>query len=378
MNDSTNLMEAAPPEQSTTLDAGKPSDPSLSAHKEPEEEKPQSRMDAIKRADADLSKDEPKEEAKPEAKVEEKAEEKPEAKEPAKAEAKEPVKEEDKQDRQERQDRRVVEAPKNFMPRAKDLWVNTPRAVQDEVDRIVREHEAERERSRVSTERYETIRPFDELAKSNGRDLTESLTKLNHIENMMVRNPIAGLNAILMEIGPTKPDGQRVSLYEVAHHIVQQGPQGYQQMMAQAQQQPQQQGDPRVANLEAQLSEMRQQQVHISIIEPFKRDHPRYDELQHDIAFFLESGKIPSSLSPWDKLAHAYDMAERINPASSPAPASDQTGLEPERRAESHSSGAKSIKGAPSSGMSPQTGRLGKMSRYDALDAAFSELGLSN
>src|SRR3546814_16478641 len=61
---------------------------------------------------------------------------------------------------------------------------------------------------------------------------------------------------------------------------------------------------------------MQEQQLAATIIDPFKRDHPRYAELEQDIAFFLQSGKIPTSLSPSDRLAAAYDMAERINPPS--------------------------------------------------------------
>lgn len=380
MTDSTNLTEAPMPEQSTELDGARPADPALAQRKEPEDEKPQSRMDALKRADADLAaKERPKEEPKePEVKEEPKE---PATKADPKEEPKEALKEQPREaearEKPDRPEPKGAEAPKEFLPRAKELWVNTPRAVQDEVARLTREYETEREQTRAATERYEAIRPFDELAKSNGRDLRESLVRLNEIENLMERSPLAGLNAILMEIGPTKPDGQKVSLYEIAHHIVQQGPQGYQQMMAQAQQRPaQQQGDPRVAHLEAQLASLQQQQVAMSIIEPFKREHPRYDELQHDIAFFLESGKVPASLSPYDRLATAYDMAERINPVSSHGTAAYE-GLEPERRVDTNSSGSKSIKGAPSSGLSPQTGRRGKLSRREALDAAYSELGLN-
>src|SRR3546814_3011062 len=78
--------------------------------------------------------------------------------------------------------------------------------------------------------------------------------------------------------------------------IVQKGPQGYQQMMAQAQQPQQQQAqdDPRIAQLQQTIVQMQEQQLAATIIDPFKRDHPRYAELEQDIAFFLQSGKIRS------------------------------------------------------------------------------------
>src|SRR3546814_5650354 len=74
-------------------------------------------------------------------------------------------------------------------------------------------------------------------------------------------------------------------------------------MMAQAQQPQQQQAqdDPRIAQLQQTIVQMQEQQLAATIIDPFKRDHPRYAELEQDIAFFLQSGKIPTSLSPSDR-----------------------------------------------------------------------------
>lgn len=240
-----------------------------------------------------------------------------------------------------------IEPPAKFLPDAKEKWLNTPRAVQRDVENLTREHEAEVSKYRESHERYESVREYDELARSNGRDLKDSLARVVEIENALQANPIAGLNRILMEAGPRKPDGQPVSLYEVAEHIVRQGPQGYQQMVAQVpQQQMQQREDPRIEQLQQQLAEMKEQQIAATVIEPFMRDHPRYNELQADIAFFLQSGKISNSLSPLDRLEAAYDMAVRINPASHAAP-SAHADPDPGDRAAPDFSGSKSIKSAP-------------------------------
>ena len=88
-----------------------------------------------------------------------------------------------------------------------------------------------------------------------------------------------------------------------------------------------------------------------SIIEPFRAANPRYDELQDDIALFLQSGKIPASLTPLQKLEAAYDMAVRINPTSAvevsqvrnEAPAA-ATAASPAKQLDA---GTKSIRGAP-------------------------------
>lgn len=248
--------------------------------------------------------------------------------------------------------RQHQEPPKNFLPDAKEMWKNVPRSVRRDIETMTRSHDEATAKFKDVADRYETVRDFDELARSNGRELRDSLTKMHHAENLIQRNPIAGLNAILMEVGPRKPDGQPVSLFEVAQHIVQQGPQGYQQAMQQAQQVQQRPAeDPRVSHLQQQLQQMQEQTLAMQVIQPFKAEHPRYDELQEDIAFFLKSGKIPQSLSPYDRLAAAYDMAARINPAShvEETPATGDEGPDRERRAGEDFSGPKSIKSSPGS-----------------------------
>lgn len=285
----------------------------------------------------DKTDERPKDEPEPKAeKVEAKAE--PVVKEPKADEPK---------DEGEPKDRKHPDAPAKFLPRAKELWRNTPNEVKAEVDRVLREAEEETTRVKEVTQRYEAIRPYDELARQNGRaGIHESLEEVRQLEDLMQQNPIAALNRILMQAGPRKADGQPVSLFEVASHIVQQGPQGYQQMVAQRPQQ--QQGDPRVEQLEKRIADMQTQQAAREIIEPFAAKHPRYTELQDDIALFLQSGKIPASLSAPDRLAAAYDMAVRINPTSHATPADNDAPAD-DRRADTFGGSTKSIKSSPGS-----------------------------
>lgn len=248
---------------------------------------------------------------------------------------------------EEKPDAAYREPPKNFLPDAKELYRNVPRAVRRDIDQMVRSFEEERTQLRSHAERYEPIRQYDELARQNGGDLRQSLERVHQLENLMEQNPIAALNEIMLQAGPRKPDGQPISLFELAQHIVSQGPQGYQQMVRH---QPQQQAaqpiaDPRVEQLQQQIVQMQEQQLITSVIEPFKATHPRYAELQDDIAFFLQSGKIPASLNHLERLEAAYDMAARINPASH-----DDSKMEPDPgRAGEDFSGTKSIKSSPGS-----------------------------
>lgn len=274
-----------------------------------------------------------------------------EAEKPATAETDEAKAEAKAQPEEGKHETAYKEPPKNFLPDSKEVYRNVPRAVRRDIEVMVREHETERTRLQEVSQRYDSIREFDELARSNGRELRDSLTRVHHIENMMQQNPVAGLNAILMEVGPRKADGQPVSLFELAQHITQQGPQGYQKMVAQAQQPQQQQEDPRVAQLQQQLQQMEVQTLATTVIEPFKREHPRYDELQEPIAKVLKSGMVPESLSPYERLEAAYDMAVRLNPPSNVEQAADGPLGSPdrERRAGEDFSGSKSIKSSPGS-----------------------------
>lgn len=297
------------------------------ADEKPEADKPE-KTDKVEKADKEQ----------PEPKKDEAA--------PKEEKAKEPANDAEPKD-EEKADKRHPDAPAKFLPRAKELWRNTPNEVKAEVNRVLREAEEETTRVREVTERYEAIRPYDELARQNGRaGIHESLEEVRQLEDLMQQNPIAALNRILMQAGPRKPDGQPVSLFEVASHIVQQGPQGYQQMVAQK---PQQQGpDPEVATLRAELDQMKVQAAAREIIEPFAAKHPRYHELQDDIALFLQSGKIPASLSAQERLAAAYDMAVRINPTSHVSPADDEAPAST-RRADDFGGSTKSIKSSPGS-----------------------------
>lgn len=243
----------------------------------------------------------------------------------------------------------LTQAPAKFLPDAKEKWANTPRPVQRDVENMIREREAEAEQYREVTERYERVRQYDEVARQNGRDLGESLAQVVQFETMMQTSPVAALNMALQTAGPRKADGQPFSLFEVAQFVVEQGPEGYQRLMQQGQPQQQQREDPRVAQLQQELMRTKIEAVTQGVIAPFKAEHPRFDELEPYIASFLNSDMIPRTLSPSDRLAAAYDMAERINPASHAAPPAD-AGLDRDAdRAGDTFSGTKSIKSAPGS-----------------------------
>ena len=347
-----------PIERSDVSGGGQPDIPAPEPEAPEVEEKPKTVRDAVAKAMKESSKEEAKKddadaakgtdgdkdgEAKGKALEADKDEAKP--KETAKAAD---LKEKPEAKETEEKPAGHYQAPKKFLPDAQEKWLNVPRPVQRDIDNMTREHETQVQELTQRAERYESLREYDELAKSHGRDLTESLAKMNEIENLMQANPIAGLNAILQEIGPRRPDGSTPTLREVAAFIAQQPDDKYQQLMAQRPQQQEPQANPEVEQLKQQIARMQVQQTTQSVVEPFKAQHPRFDELRDDIAMFLNSGRIPTSLSAPDRLAVAYDMAERLNPPSNVQQPATQASPDADSRVDT-SNGSKSIKSAPGS-----------------------------
>ena len=126
---------------------------------------------------------------------------------------------------------------------------------------------------------------------------------------------------------------------------------------------------------ERKQQEQQLQQVKQSIIEPFRAslgDEDRYEELEEDIAFFLNSDKIPSTLSAQKRLAAAYDMAERINPVGRMQQNTARLNTAPPERP-INPAGAKSIKGAPNGTSVPKGANLNSR---DAIEAAMRQIGL--
>lgn len=153
---------------------------------------------------------------------------------------------------------RYHEPPARFLPKAKEVWGNVPNPVKGEIARMSQEHEAEVTKYREAGERYEPIRQFDEIAKSNGRELKDSLAKLVEVERALTQNPIAGLEAVLREVGPRKADGSHLNLMDVLQYVAE-NPQAYQQAVNQPRpQQQERRPDPEVIALRQEIHRCRQ------------------------------------------------------------------------------------------------------------------------
>lgn len=254
--------------------------------------------------------------------------------------------EQDGSERRPSEGRQHVEPPARFLPKEKELWGNVPNSVKSAIQRISQEYETEVTQHREASENWQKLSKFDQMAKQHGTSVSDALERYTALDGLLQSQPLEAIRQIMATRGIT-PE-------QYAHHVLN-NPDAHRAPAAPAAPDPVvQQMNGKVEQLEATIEQMRQQQAAAQIIEPFRAANPRYDELQDDIALFLQSGKIPASLSPQERLEAAYDMAVRINPTSAvaAAPVAEAIAAKTERPAKLDA-GTKSIRGAPT-GQDPE------------------------
>lgn len=251
--------------------------------------------------------------------------------------------EQDGSERRPSEGRQHVEPPARFLPKEREAWGNVPNVVKSAISRLSQEHETEVSQYRESHDNWQKLSKFDEMAKSHKTTVSDALERYTALDGLLQSQPLEAIRQILGTRGIT-PE-------QYAQHVMN-NPEAHRAPAAPAAPDPavKQMGS-ELETVKAQLEEMRTAQAAATIIEPFRAANPRYDELQDDIAFFLQSGKIPASLTPQDRLEAAYDMAVRINPTSAvetlqprEAPAAKT------ERPAKLDAGTKSIRGAPDDG----------------------------
>jgi len=258
------------------------------------------------------------------------------------------------------------EPPARFLPKAKEVWGNVPHAVKAEVARLVQEHDTELTQYRESHEFRQKLSKFEQMAKQHNTTIADALEDYTAVDGLLTANPVEGIRQVLARVGIT-PE-------QYAQHVLK-NPQAHQAPVSRAPDPQVQHQSSEIQALKAEIEAMRHEQAARSIIEPFRAEHPRYDELQDDIAFFLSSGKIPASLPPQERLEAAYDMAVRINPTSSvdqPKPTQEPVDVS---RVPPSDAGTKSVRGAPDAGIVQDKGKASKNNR-DAVRRALDGLGI--
>ena len=280
--------------------------------------------------------------------------------------------------------RKYSEPPARFLPEARTKWANVPNEVKTEFHRVSQELEGEITKYKQSSERYEQLRQYDDIARNNGRELKDSLAKVVEIETALSRNPIAGLDAVLREIGPRKADGSPLTLLEVAQHIVQ-NPQAYHSATSQVSQavhsQPQAQQPPQdiEALIERKFAAMEQRAAVMPEITKFYTDYqirPGSD-VENRLANVLESGLLEqlygNGLSTEERLQEAARIAGITRMPSQSVPEANlaPAAVAPQARPVDPD-GARSVRGAPSAGQTGETKPRFKSNR-EALEAALAQ-----
>lgn len=261
-----------------------------------------------------------------------------------------------------------VEAPKRFTEDARKVWDTAPDPVKHEVARMERELTAGIEKHRQSAEKYESVRQFDELAAKSGTTLPQALARYVGIEQKLRGDLVGGLDEIISNASQGK-----LSLRDVAAHI-----------MGQTPEQTQSASDATIRELKATVAQLQEQVGGVTEtiktqretstlqeINKFAADHPRFEDLADDIAFFMKSGRAKD-------LSEAYQLAERLNPAPASATAddpsaSDAAAAKPDL-AEQIRKGTKSPSGAPATGSDPVSERPSKTAR-EAVQRAMRRAG---
>lgn len=275
------------------------------------------------------------------------------------------------------------EAPPRFDDAAKSEWEAVPEKTRDTIHRTVRELEQGITKHRAAAEAFEPIRKYDDMAKQSGTDLATALQRYTGMEQELRRNPIAGLQAVVANLGIKNPQtGMPVTLRDIAAHVLGQKPDQVASQHEASNQQLRQQ----VAQLQQQISgvtqhvQSQQQEARVASVasewDGFKASNPRATELEPYMAEFLQKYPAPANMPVRERLADAYAFAAAKFPSPTGAHTADQLAPLAQTQAQPkpiNPAGQKSVSGAPSGKAEVATRKL---SRKEAINKAMSQIGL--
>jgi hypothetical protein len=233
-----------------------------------------------------------------------------------------------------------------FNEKAKAEWATAPESVRGEVHRMAQEFEGAYRKYRSDNETMNTIRPFHELAAQHGTTLQKALTNYVGMEQKLRQDVVGGLDVIVSNLNMRTSDGKKITLRDVAYHILNQSPDQHKLMQNQNAQQAQSQQIGQLHQAVSTLAQTVQGMHHEKVfgqtrsaVDVFADAHPGFDEVGDLIEQELKLG--------FD-LETAYQRAIRLRP-----PRAAQTRSTTPAQTRSN----KSISGAPDSGPSDGTRR---------------------
>lgn len=244
--------------------------------------------------------------------------------------------------------KRTVNAPERFSNDAKAVWDTAPEPVKAEVDRMHRELTQGIEKHRVGSEKFETIKHFDEMATKGGTDLKTALTRYTNLETVLRQNPLKGLEEVCNNIGVSLRDVAQIVLGQTPDQAQSQSDATIRELKQQVQQLSQQIGgvtshfeQQGKSQLEKHISDWAAGRDHFDMIAPHIAAEMRDGATDLDDAEARVFQKYPQ-LAALAKPAAKADPDPKIAASSAAADLVAQT-----------DKGSKSIKGAPGPGSEP-------------------------
>jgi hypothetical protein len=260
------------------------------------------------------------------------------------------------------------EPPGRWNEAGKAEWSAAPESVRGEVYRMAKEFDGAYKTLRGDHDTMNSIRHFHEMATQHGTTLDKALTNYVSMEQKLRTDLVGGLDVIVNNLNLRTQNGQKISLRDVAYHILNQSPE---QHKLTQQQNSQQAAQHQIGALHQEVAGLKStiDQLHNGLrfnqtrsqVDVFADSHPGFDELGDLIEQELQFGF---------SLEEAYQRAYRLRPPKTHAA---QT-----RNTPAQTRSDKSIHGAPDSGPSdgPPVKRKGdkQVGRREAIQRAITRV----
>lgn len=234
-------------------------------------------------------------------------------------------------------------------PKAKADWHGTPDSVRVDVHRMHKEFGEAFLRYRGDHQIMNTIRPFAEMAHQHGTTLERALSNYTQMENKLRQDVVGGLDIIVSNLNLRSQDGRKLTLADVAWHVLNQTPE--QSKLVQTQNATNAQAQ-QIGQLHQMVNSLAQGigQLHYerkfthtrSALDQYADKHPRFDEL---------GDLIENEIKLGFDLDTAYRRAELLRPAKTAAQTRTSTTSAQTRTPD------RSIHGGPDAGPSNGTSR---------------------
>ena len=271
------------------------------------------------------------------------------------------------------------EPPQRMTPQAKAEWHATPASVRGDVHRMQAEFGNAYQRFKGDIDTMNQLRPFAEMARQSGTTLDRALSAYTGMEEKLRNDVVGGLDLIINNLNLRAEDGtqqgRKLTLMDVAWHIVNQTPEQRQLLQsrntAMAQSHQLQQANQRIQQLETLAKTFQYQQAFgqtRGAVDQFAAQHPRLDELGDLIEQEIKLGfDLPT----------AYRRAEMLRPATAAQTRTNGTAPQTHTTTAQTRTSDRSISGAPSGPSNGQSRPRQPVGRREAIANAIKRAGNS-